>query len=279
MLSFFKRYRLHRDKKHVHHYPFSFMTVCEHLAPMTSGTFELANQSLENASDWLYQQHDHNAAANLGHFTHSQIENGESQESLSLALSRHSIPVILSNCTEAVLSILPVVVRDTDEVGIIHIGHKMNLKPTLEPRIGSAFHFALSRYRNVRLFFAGASQEETKPEIWEYAEDQGCDWVTDREFTFRYRNHLKQQIGNYLDHCDQVVISIDLSSLLVKNNLDSASSLDIQMVLRTIRHGLVSGKVKAIQLVGDRDRLIYSKQTKAILEELYQMSPLVNHAA
>ena len=56
-------------------------------------------------------------------------------------------------------------------------------------------------------------------------------------------------------------------------------SLDIQMVLRTIRLRLVSGKVKAIQLVGDRDRLVYSRQTKTIIEELYQIAPLLDHAA
>ena len=279
MLSFFKRYKLHRANKSIHHYPFSFMTVCEHLAPMSHGTFELAAQSLENASDWLYQQHDQGSAANLGHFSHHQIETGDFQKALSLSLSRHSVPVVLSNCTEAMLSMLPVVVSNNDEVGIIHIGHKINLDPTLEPRVGSAFHFALSRFQNVRLFFAGTSEQDTKQEAWEYAEDQGCDWVTDREFTFRFRNHLKQQVGNYLDHCDQIIVSIDLASLLTKNNLDGTPALDIQMVLRTIRLCLVSGKIKAIQLVGDRDRLIYSKQTKAILEELYQMAPLIDHAA
>ncbi|WP_045395550.1 arginase [Vibrio campbellii] len=279
MLSFFKRYKLHRANKSIHHYPFSFMTVCEHLAPMSHGTFELADQTLGNASDWLYQQHDQGSAANLGHFPHHQIETGDFQEALSLSLSRHSVPVVLSNCTEAMLSMLPVVVSNNDEVGIIHIGHKMNLDPTLEPRVGSAFHFALSRYQNVRLFFAGTSEQDTKQEAWEYAEDQGCDWVTDREFTFRFRNHLKQQVGNYLDHCDQIIMSIDLASLLTKNHLDGTPALDIQMVLRMIRLCLVSGKVKAIQLVGDRDRLVYSKQTKAILEELYQIAPLIDHAA
>ncbi|MCV5754853.1 hypothetical protein OFN51_39240, partial [Escherichia coli] len=70
-----------------------------------------------------------------------------------------------------------------------------------------------------------------------------------------------------------------LGSLSTKNNLEGTPSLDIQMVLRTLRLCLVSGKVKAIQLVGDRDRLVYSRQTKAILEELYQMAPLLDHAA
>ncbi|MGR5236861.1 arginase [Vibrio alfacsensis] len=279
MLSFFKRYKLHREKKQIHHYPFSFMTVCEQLATMNYGTFDLADQSLENASEWLYQQHDQRSAANLGHFSHEQIEQGDFQEALSLSLSRHSIPVILSNCTEAILSILPIVVCDQDEVGIINIGHKMNLMPTLEPRIGTAFHFALSRYQNVRLFFAGASEQENKQETWEYAEDQGCDWVTDREFTFRHRSHLKQQVGNYLDHCDHAIVSIDLASLVENNELDGRYALDLPMVLRTLRLSLISGKVKAIQLIGDRDRLVYSKQTKAILEELYQMVPLIDHAA
>ncbi|MCV5947868.1 hypothetical protein OFN94_23895, partial [Escherichia coli] len=91
--------------------------------------------------------------------------------------------------------------------------------------------------------------------------------------------HVKQQISNYLDHCDQIIVTIDLGSLSTKNNLEGTPSLDIQMVLRTLRLCLVSGKVKAIQLVGDRDRLVYSRQTKAILEELYQMAPLLDHAA
>jgi hypothetical protein len=73
-------------------------------------------------------------------------------------------------------------------------------------------------------------------------------------------------------------LSVDLSSLIPKNGLEG-TCLDLQMALRTIRHSLVSGKVRAIQLVGDKDRLVYSKQTKAILEELYQMAPLIDHAA
>ncbi|UYI49349.1 arginase family protein [Vibrio natriegens] len=280
MLSFFKRYKFHQTTHTpVQHYPFSFMTVCEHVAPMSKGAFELANQSLESASEWLYKQHDQTTAAHCGHFNHAQVENGDFQEALSLSLSRHSIPVLVTNCTEAILSMLPVVAACQDDVGILHIGRKMHLKPTLEPRVGSAFHFALSRYQNVRLLFAGVNQHDTKQETWDYAEDQGCDWVTDREFTFRHRNHVKQQVSNYLDHCDQVIISVDLGSLIAKNDLDGDMSLDIQMVLRTIRLCLVSGKVKAIQLVGDRDRLVYSRQTKTIIEELYQIAPLLDHAA
>ncbi len=280
MLSFLKRFTFrHTTNASVHHLPFSFMTVCEQIAPMSKGAFELADHSIENATEWLYEQHDHTTAANCGHFTHTNIENGDFQKALSLTLSHHSIPVVVTNCAEVILSMLPIMATCQDDVGIVTIGHRMNLNQTLEPRLGSAFHFALSRYQNVRLFFAGVNERETKQETWEYAEDQGCDWVTEREFIFRNRNSVKQQVSNYLDHCDQVIITIDLGSLVTKNDIDVDMSLDIQMVLRTIRLCLVSGKVKAIQLVGDQDRLIYSKQTKAIIEELYQIAPLIDHAA
>ncbi len=116
MLSFFKRYKFHHTPKQPP-LSFFFMTVCEHLAPMSKGAFELADQSLENASEWLYQQHDHATAANFGHFSHSKLESGEFQK-LSLSLSRHSIPVLVSNCTEAILSMLPVVVSYRDEVAL-----------------------------------------------------------------------------------------------------------------------------------------------------------------
>jgi len=279
MLSFFKRYQRHQTMKQPQHYPFNFMTVCEYLPPMSKGTFELADQNLENASDWLYQQHDHESNENVGHFNHDKLESGDFQEALSLSLSRHSIPVLVTNCTETILSMLPVIVSYQDEVGVINIGHNMNLKATLEPRLGSAFHFILSRYKNVRLFFAGVSEQDTKQETWEYAENQGCSWVTDKEFSFRNRTNIKQQISNYLDHFEQIIISIDLGSLKNKNSLDGTSEIDINMVLRTIRQCLVLGKVRAIQLVGDRDHLVYSRQTKAILDELYQMAPLIVHAA
>ncbi|PAR64815.1 arginase, partial [Vibrio metoecus] len=55
MLSLFKRYRLHRTPSHPTS-TFGFMTVCQRVKPMSLVEFEFAQQSLDVASDWLYQQ-------------------------------------------------------------------------------------------------------------------------------------------------------------------------------------------------------------------------------
>lgn len=90
---------------------------------------------------------------------------------------------------------------------------------------------------------------------------------------------MKEQIGNFIDHCDKLVLSIDLASLVTKANIDNHHTLDIQMVLRTLRQCIVSGKVSLIQLIGSRDGLIFSRECKAILEELEQLTEFAHHAA
>ena len=39
-----------------------------------------------------------------------------------------------------------------------------------------------------------------------------------------------------------------------------------------LRQLVLSGKVKMIQLIGAKDKLIYSKETKAIIDELNRLS-------
>ncbi|CSI42514.1 arginase/agmatinase/formimionoglutamate hydrolase [Vibrio cholerae] len=51
------------------------------------------------------------------------------------------------------------------------------------------------------------------------------------------------------------------------------------MVLRVLRQMILSGKVRYIQLVGAKDKLIYSKQAKEIVDELMNLAPHLVHAA
>ncbi|MDF2153473.1 arginase family protein [Vibrio sp. CAU 1672] len=279
MFSFFKRYRCHPAKNSSQPRSFTFMTVSEYCPPMTQASFESADFSLSCAGDWLNQRQGKAGATHSDHFSGTAVQVTPFQRALSDSRNQHAIPVVISNCTETMLSILPAIADTDAEVGIIHIGHQLHLDQTLEPKLGSAFHFALCRYPNVRLFFAGVCIEESTLASLDYAEDQGCDWITEHEYTFRNRHSVKQQISHYLSHCDQAVISIDLRALFTKSGLEENHALDIRMVLRTLRNCLMSGKVTAINLVGDKEYLIYSKHTKSILEEIHLQAEQVTHAA
>lgn len=271
MLSLFKRYRLNRSTV-PHISVFTFMTACERIKPMSQAEFEFAQSSLELSSEWLYQQHRHPNYADAGHLVLEGATDGRYQSMLSRNLALSSVPVVLTNCQEVLLQALPVVVQDNDEVGIIHIGHEFALKQTLEPQLGSAFHFALSRFSNVRLLCLGIDNERVSSTTREYAEDLGCNWLTQRECDFRNRGQLKTRLNRYMQYCDQLVLNIDLASLVPGRGLDEHTVLDLQIVLRIIRHAVLSGKVRLIQLVGAKDKWIYSKQTKAIVDELCELS-------
>ncbi|WP_136483696.1 arginase [Vibrio sp. H11] len=271
MLSLFKRYRLSRSAV-PHISAFTFMTVCERVKPMSRVEFEFAQHSLELSSEWLYQQQSTPNYADAGHIVIEDKADFRFEDLISRNLALSSVPVVLANCHEVLLKALPVIVLDNDEVGIIHIGHELALKQSLEPQVGSVFHFALSRFANVRLFYMGIDPERVSGPMLEYAEDLGCNWVTHQESQFRHRSQLKTQLNHYMQHCDQLVLNIDLASLVPGRSLDDHAVLDLQMVLRVVRHAVLSGKVRMIQLVGAKDKLIYSKQTKAIVDELCALS-------
>lgn len=278
MLSLFKRYRLHRTPSHPTS-TFGFMTVCQRVKPMSLVEFEFAQQSLDVASDWLYQQQSGMKYADATHYVLEGKSDTHYQQALSQSVAMGIIPVAFVNCHEMVLHTLPVLAQDNMNIGIVHIGHGFELKQTLDLQVGSAFHFALSRFAQAKLFCIGIDTEHANTQTREYAEDLGCDWVSHEECGFLNRTQLKSQLNSYIEHNEQLVINIDLASLVPGNGLEEHKVLDNQIVLRVLRQMALSGKVRYIQVVGAKDKLIYSKQTKEIVDELMDLAPHLVHAA
>ncbi|ENM5745620.1 arginase [Vibrio mimicus] len=278
MLSLFKRYRLNRTSSHPTS-TFGFMTVCQRVKPMSLVEFEFAQQSLDVASDWLYQQQSGLKYADASHHVLDGQTHTHYQQALNQSVAMGVIPVAFANCHEILLHSLPVLAQENMNIGIVHIGHGFELKQTLDLQVGSAFHFALSRFTQAKLFAIGIDKESTPAHTLEYAEDLGCDWVSQEECGFLNRTQLKTQLSGYIEHCEQLAVNIDLASLVPSNGLESHKVLDNQVVLRVIRQIVLSGKVRYIQLVGAKDKLIYSKQTKEIVDELMSLAPHLVHAA
>ncbi|MFM2587550.1 arginase [Vibrio sp. TBV020] len=254
------------------------LSVSEKLKPMKQVEFEMANQSLEEMYEWIADI-DGYRWINGGHYDLSNQPTGHYQLHLSRFLGSEALPVILTNNSETILHSLPLLHSPHKELGIIHLGRQFELKASLDPVQESAFHFALSRYNECRLFCLGIDPTHQDDRTLEYAEDLGCDWMTLPECSFGHRFQVKQQLANYLSYCDEVVVNIDLPSLYPVSRLERGSALDVQVVSRMIRQLLVSGKVRQVQLVGYKDKHLYSKQTQTILHELTQMFPSNNRAA
>ncbi|MHC6529796.1 MULTISPECIES: arginase [unclassified Vibrio] len=256
-----------------------FLTVCEKIKPMTEVEFETVEQSLELAFEWLYQDPSRSPYLCGGHFSLPQTGVQPFHARLSQYLSQSVLPVILTNTHETVLRSLPAVSLSNRELGIVSINRGFELKQTLEPCRGSAFHFALSRYPDCRLFCLGIDPSRVKSKTFEYAEDQGCDWMTLEECQFRHRFQVKNQLATYLSHCDDLILDVDLESVMTDSGLHGDEHLEVQMVLRMIRQCLMSGKVRLVHLTGKKEKQIFSKQTKLILDEISTMLPTTHCAA
>lgn len=276
MFGLFRRKQVN-DIKGSSPYSLALLSVSEKLKPMTQVEFEIANQSLEEVFDWLSEQ-EQGHWFNGGHFNMSDQTGAQYQLKISRYFGSNTLPVVFTNNTETILHSLPLLDSPRKEVGVIHIGHQFDLKDPLDVEQGSAFHFALARYNGCRLFCLGVDDNQSM-KTFEYAEDLGCDWMKASECTFSHRFAVKQQLAAYLAHCDEVILNIDLASLYPKLRLEHGDGLDVQIVNRIIRLVLMSQKTKLIQLVGWKDKHIYSKATQGVLHEIATMVPSRDCAA
>lgn len=254
------------------------LSVSEKLKPMKQVDFEMADQSLEEIYQWI-EELEGFRWLNGGHYNLTTQPVGKYQLHLSHYLGTEALPVIFTNNSETLLHSLPILHSNRKELGIIHIGRHFELKASLEPDQGSAYHFALSRYNECRLFCLGIDLAQHSERLLEYAEDLGCDWMTSEECSFSHRFQVKNQLASYLSHCEDVIVNIDLSCLYPVSRLEKGTALDVQMVNRMLRQLLISGKVRQVQLVGYKDKHLYSKQTQSILHELTQLFPSNDRAA
>ncbi|EGU29218.1 arginase [Vibrio scophthalmi] len=277
MFGLFRRNKNH-DPVGVSTHSMALISAAQLLKPMKTVEFEMAEQSLSDVFEWMTEQN-HSRWSNGGHFLLSDQMVGRYQLNLSRYLGSNSLPVVFTNSTETILHALPLLHVPNKELGIIHVGNQFENKATLEPEMGSAYHFALARFNQCRLFYIGIDSRLQNEKTFEYAEDLGCDWLTLPECEFSHRLQLKQQVSSYLSYCDEVVLNIDLESLCAKSRLEVDRNLDVQIVTRIIRQCLISGKVKMVQLVGWKDKHVFAKSTQIILQELAGMVPSTDQVA
>ncbi|EGU46136.1 arginase/agmatinase/formimionoglutamate hydrolase arginase family protein [Vibrio ichthyoenteri ATCC 700023] len=277
MFGLFRRNKTH-DLVGVPTHSMALISAAQPIKPMKLVEFEMAEQSLSDVFDWMTEQ-SHNRWINGGHFSLSDQMIGRYQLNLSRYFGSNSLPVVFTNSTETLLHALPLLHSTSKELGIIHIGNQFENKATLEPEVGSAYHFALARFNEFRLFCIGIDPRVQSEHAFEYAEDLGCDWLTLPECQFSHRLQVKQQVTNYLSHCDEIVLNIDLESLCARSRLEADRNLDVQIVTRIIRQCLMSGKVKLVQLVGWKDKHVFAKSTQVILQELAGMVPSSDQVA
>lgn len=277
MFGLFRRNKDHNIKEMLSH-RLVLLSVSEKLKPMKQVDFEMADEGLEQIYQWIVELEGF-SWLNGGHYNLTEQSANKYQLQLSRYLGTEALPVVFTNNSETLLYSLPLLHSTKQDLGIVHIGRDFELKASLEPEQGSAYHFALSRYNECRLFCLGVDLSKHSERLLEYAEDLGCDWMTGEECSFSHRFQVKNQLSSFLAHCNDVVVNIDLSCLYPVSRLEQGTALDVQMVNRMIRQLLISGKVRQVQLVGYKDKHLYSKQTKSIMHELTQLFPSSDRAA
>ncbi|MGF1777043.1 hypothetical protein [Vibrio nomapromontoriensis] len=278
MLSVFKQLWKNRYHPTVEH-KLPIFTVCESIKPISNVAFEDAESLLETAYDWLTGQSHSHSMRNLGHFPllsvysadrpyfESPYANTSLNTLLVEELSYGATPMVITNCHETLLNLLPSLIIDSDQIGIININADFLMDQTLEVKTGSMLHFALNRHNECRAFHIGIDPNAASKSQLDYAEDMGCDWALLSEVNYRNKGMIKSQVARFLHHCDKVIITIDLPSISKTMSKLENQKLELSMVLRILRQCMSSNKTTLIQLVGNKEEHIYSASTQLIVEQ------------
>ncbi|MGV2986182.1 hypothetical protein ACE1OE_00960 [Vibrio sp. E150_011] len=257
-------------------------TVCESIKPISHIQFEDSESLLETAFEWLNGFECSHSMRNMGHFPllstyraerpffESPRANADLNTQLIEQLAHGATPLVLTNCHETLLTLLPSLLVDSQQVGVININTEFLMDPTLEIKTGSMLHFALNRYDECRAFHIGVDPVRSHKKQLDYAEDMGCDWATLNELCYRNRGMIKSQVSRFIHHCDKIIVTIDLPSISKTTSKLKGQKLELSMVLRVLRQCMSSKKAILIQLVGSEEEHIYSKATQMLIEETSQ---------
>ncbi|MGR5219504.1 arginase [Vibrio parahaemolyticus] len=257
----------------------SVFTVSEAIKPMNNAQFEDADSLLETAYDWLSAQQKSHSMRKIGHYPilgsycperpyfESPVAKHDFTGQLNQQLAVGAMPMVITNCHETLLDIIPNLLIDKDQMGIVNINSELLLDQCLDVTVGSMLHFALNRYNECRAFHIGIDNNRCNKKQLEYAEDMGCDWLLSNEVVYRNRAMIKEQLARFISRCDKLVVTIDLPSISRHNSNLEKHKLDVAMVLRALRQCLASDKVLLVQLVGAKEQHIYSKPTQLLVLE------------
>ncbi|GMQ49029.1 arginase family protein [Vibrio sp. 10N] len=258
----------------------SVLTVCEVIKPLNNAQFEDAESLLDTAYDWLSAQQNSHSMRNVGHFPilsghhnkppyfENQMACHDFKGTLVEQITVGAMPLVITNCHETLLDVLPSLLIDQEDVGIVNVNAHLLMDQCLDLNMGSMLHFALNRYNECRAFHVGIDRHHCDKKQLEYAEDMGCNWLLAEEVNYRGRTMIKEQLARFINHVDKLIVTVDLPSISKHNSSSEKHKLDVNMVLRVLRQCLASNKVLLVQLVGAEERHIYSKATQLLVQEL-----------
>lgn len=242
------------------------------LTSMSNQQFIMNQKVLAPSSEWYLnkKQIDPKLFEKGGHFALAHENRFGNQlwlQNLILWLESDRLPVIMSNCHDTMsTNIEPVAMKGS--VGVISIGRDFHMSVDSTLQAGSAYHRILTKYDQMQFLGLGIDEEKLSASELEYAEDMNCYWLTKAECNLRHRHQIKDQLYSFGAKVEQLVIDIDLASIIAHYRNQTTVGIDLPWLTQVLRYCISSGKLKLVQLVGDREYLVYSKQVLTLLETI-----------
>ncbi len=231
--------------------------------------FEDAEQAIEYSYYW-YESSEKSSAVPLKNGGYYPVVTDNSSDIIQFcthidnAVIRHHFPIVISNCSQSFTTYLSN--DDIPATGIINISHKLDITSgkTFEPLENYLSNF--SGRNNVSMLNLGVDENNTLPGELAMAQNIGINWVNNLQLNLLNESNIFKAIDEVTHNYDSVALNIDLRAIVRGIRTTPPYALETDVVLRAISYCLNSGKVRFLQLTGDTEELVFSRETKKVLD-------------
>jgi hypothetical protein len=230
---------------------------------------EDAEQAIEYAFHW-YEKTDRSHALpikNGGYFpiTASNIvESMEFSQHVNHLVKKHALPIVFSNSCESLTECLANI--DRGRVGVININHRMDLVNNISFIPMQAYASILNKNSTISLLSIGVFEEYHTASELELAESMGVEHLNSPSFYSASPFELDRDLELFIAKNEAITINIDLRTIVRGMTTQPPYAIDFGLVLSVMNLCMQSGKVRLIQMTGDNEALIFSKEVKSVLD-------------
>ncbi|CAM3909237.1 hypothetical protein VA7868_01146 [Vibrio aerogenes CECT 7868] len=229
-----------------------------------------AEQAIESVFDWYeYSDTPHSAHMNNGGYfparTSGSLELKKLSQCVCTLIQRNALPVIISNSCQSFKACLTSF--QTDKTGIINLNRKIDLASGINLIPVQNYTEITAEHINAELLSLGVDENAVLPFESQAAMSSGVQWLSSQAFYSADTEKLHHTLDPYIQRHERIALYIDLGSV-VRKMIPTLYTSQFDSVLNVIQALITSEKLVLIHLTGDAESLLFSRETKKILDKI-----------
>ncbi len=231
--------------------------------------YDEVDQALDSMYDWFGSPDSKSMKAALDGGYHALIK-GSVVEQTQFAhfvrdiIHQQALPIVYSNSVDSLTAYLSQ--EHQENVGVININQKLDLISGYGGAPMQGMSMLVTEERDIEMLSLGVFEEWLTAIDKQLAGSMRVEWVGSSAFYSPRIELLSQRLQSFVERQDKIVVHVDLRSIVRGLTVQPPFALELESVVEVLQQLMRSGKVELVQMTGDSESTIYSKEAKKVLD-------------